>query len=126
MYNKINSDVNIFLHLFLLFIVAVCYLIAIITKYSFYKYVDYIKSKSLMKLVFISHWIVAIVCALLIPNYLKDYNFYNDVVSRSPLWEYVIILFLLFTTLIVMGFFLNSIFCNKTISWEKSTKSGSR
>ncbi|WP_281635795.1 hypothetical protein [Flavobacterium marginilacus] len=113
-FNEQDSEVRLGLFVLLMLIIGICFMIKIINKYySFYRYLEYIKSESFSKIIFILHLTITVVSALLLSNYLGKYNFYNDIIKQSQIWDYITLLFLFIFFLLAYGICLNFIFCEK-------------
>jgi len=126
LYNEHDGEIKFCLLLFMLFMFGICYVIETFTNYSFYKYLEYIKSKLFSKLIFGLHWIATISFTLTLPIYLAKYNFYNDLIKQSLAWEYIVMLISLFIILIAIGFCINLVFFCRNLTNKKPQKSGSR
>lgn len=126
LFNKHDFEIKTILFVLSLLIICISFIIKTITKSSFCKYLDFIKPEFFSKIIFVLHWTISAVLSLLFSNHLDKYFFYNNIIKQNRIWEYIILIFLFITLLIISNICLNLFFCHKNTTLKKEHKNGSQ
>jgi len=113
LFNKYGFEIKSVLFVLSLIIICIGLIIKTIGRTSLCKYLNYIKSESFSKMIFVIHLTISSAIALLLSNCLDIFIFYNTIIKQNRVWEYIILIFLFVTLFIISNICLNLIFCNK-------------
>jgi len=106
---KFNHDprIRIFIIGLIVLIFILFYLTKILSDSFLYKYLESFKSKLITNIAVCAHWLVSIVLAFIVPDYLMKYNFFKRIFEDSQFWVYLATLCMFFISLIVLSVLLN-------------------
>jgi hypothetical protein len=109
---KFNHDprIRIFTIGLIILIFVLYYLTKILSDTFLYKYLENFKSKLITNIAVCTHWLVSIVLAFTVPDYLMKYSFFKHIFEDSQIWVYLATLCVFFISLIVLSLLLNIMF----------------
>ncbi len=109
---RFNNDprISIFLFAIVILIAVLFYLTKILSDKFIYKYLDCFKAKLAQNILVVLHWIMSLVFALIVPEYLKRYKLFKPFFEENKIWNYLAPLCVFFISLLIIGTILNLIF----------------